>query len=93
MSTYWGYRCKQDGIISDTWFNHGEQILRCYAECWPLIRQISEKDKCGYIEVTIMAHAHVNSEIFEFLHDHYEHGVELYNEYDRSEPLEECKDE
>ena len=91
MSTYWGYRCTKDGAVSAQWFNRGEHILRSCVRCYPLIRQIWVMDDTGYIEVGIMAHAHAEIELFAFLRDHYEHGLELYNEYGRSEPLVESE--
>lgn len=74
--------------MSNSWFNHGEQILRSCVTCWPLIQQIEEQDKSGYIEVHIMAHDYCDSEVWDFLRDHYAHGIELCNEYGNAEPLE-----
>ncbi len=93
MSKDWGYRCCQDGEVSETWFNHGEHILRSIARCWPHIRQVLETDDTGYIEIDIMAHSYESSEIWHFLWQHYEHGIELRNEYGGTEPLEEHDEE
>jgi hypothetical protein len=93
MSTYWGYRCKADGATSDTWFNHGEHILRSCARCFPLIKQLWALDETGYLEVGIMAHEADELEVWAFLRDHLDHGIELYNEYGRTAPLEEASRE
>ncbi len=91
MSTYWGYRCTKDGATSDEWFNHGEHILRSLAKSWPLIKQLKEQDKTGYIDVSVMAHDYHAHEIWEFLYEHHEHGIELHNEYGNTEPLQEVQ--
>lgn len=87
MSKYWGYRCTKDGAMSDTWFNRGEHILRNCVQCWPLIKEIRRKNSSGYIEVHILGHGHCDSEVWDFLEEHYEHGLELLNEYGGTEPM------
>ena len=89
MSCDWGYRCKKDGAETETWFNHGETILRSIVECYPLIEQLQEKDKSGFLEVHILGHAWVEGELWDFLREHLEHGIELLNEYGESAPLKE----
>lgn len=87
VSKDWGYHCKQDGAYSETWFNHGESILRSCAKNWPLIAQLEANDESGYIEVHIMAHS--SSDVWAFLREHHAHGIELASEYGDVEPIEE----
>ncbi len=89
MSCDWGYRCKQDGAETETWFNHGEAILRSIVKCYPLIKQLQEEDKSRFIEVHILGHAWIEADLWDFLQEHLEHGIELLNEYGESAPLEE----
>lgn len=98
MSTYYGYRCKQDGAESDQWFNHGEHVLRIAAKCWPAVKQVLEQselcDEYSYIQVKLGAsHQAESDEIWSWLKEHYEHGIEIYNENRRSFPIEEGKHE
>lgn len=93
MSTYWGYHCKRDDTYTDTWFNHGEHILRSYARCWPLLKQVFEQDTSGYIEVHTMAHEYADYTLQQFLWNHFDHEIELYNEYGATEPIEENKED
>lgn len=91
MSCAWGFRCKKDGTETDTCFNHGEHILRSIATCWPLIQQLWDTDQSGYIEVGIMGHSYMEAELWEFLQKHFEHGLELCDEYGGIQPLEEVQ--
>ena len=91
MSCDWGYRCKKDGAETETWFNHGEEILRDCVKAWPYIQKIQEVTQSYYIEVHIMGYSYADTEVWKFLHEHYEHGIELLNEYGESAPLEELE--
>lgn len=97
MSTDYGYRCKQDGAESNQWFNHGEHVLRTIAKCWPAINQFLKQaeihDDYGYLEVHLTNQRFPMDEIWQFLREHYEHGIEIYNENRRSFPIEEDKHE
>lgn len=87
MSKYWGYRCKQDGTTTDQYFNHGERVLSSLAHCWPLILDIEKRDTSGYLEMHILGHQYAEEELYTFLREHLEHGIELCNEYGEGEPL------
>lgn len=89
MSTYYGYRCKQDGAVTDQWFNHGEHILRDCVKVWPEVKKIRDT-KSWYLEVHIMGHGEMG-DLWSFLEEHYKHGIELLDEYGRSKPIEEEK--
>lgn len=80
MSTYWGYQCKRDGATSEQWFNHGEHILRDCVKVWPYVKKIREESTSGSIEIHIMGYQELNV-LWNFLEEHFEHGIELYSEY------------
>lgn len=88
MSMYWGYHCTGCDVFSETWFNHGEHILRSCAKNWQHIQQLQDNDESGYLEVHIMAHDYCTSGVWAFLREHMPHGLELANEYGETEPLD-----
>lgn len=85
MSTYWGYRCTDCNVDTDTWINHGERELSAIIRHWPVIRAIAEDPNMIYLNVTWIAG--YEGELFEFLYAHGEHSVCLQNEYGDSKPL------
>jgi hypothetical protein len=89
MSTDYGYRCKQDGAVSETWFQNGEWLLRSIVKLWPAIKQIREQNASGgYLEVSIMGYSHCEYEVWEFLEQHEGHVLEIQDEYGRVTQLE-----
>lgn len=85
MSCDWGYRCTKDGAETETWFNHGERILRDCVKVWPEVKKIRDT-KSWYLEVHIMGFGEM-SELWDFLEEHYEHGIVLLDEYGKTELL------
>lgn len=84
MSTYWGYRCNDCDINSDTWFNHGEQKLTEIAEAW----RITEALAWQHVRVgTEFGFGGYWFEIEGFLESHGAHDIILRNEYGDTLPL------
>jgi len=84
MSTYWSLHCKTCSALSESDFNHGEHIIRGIVKAYPHIKAALEADDSHYLEVSVLGHG---EELISFLHAHYPHDLELYNEYGQSEPL------
>jgi hypothetical protein len=93
MSTDYGFRCKQDGAVSESWFQSGERILRSLNTLWPAIKQLKEQDESGYLDVTIMGHSYDEEDVWAFLSEHHAHGLEIRSEYGDIIPIEEAKNE
>ena len=89
MSTYWSLHCKQCDLVStDDGINHGGHILRSIYALRDHIVAIETQDKSNYLSVEIMGH-HGTMDIWSFLKEHYDHEMDLKNEYGDTEPIEE----
>lgn len=88
MSTDWGLHCKQCDLYS-VGANHGQTLLREVISAWPHIKALIEIPTLRYVEVTLMAHQHLASDLFSFLQEHDGHPLELSSEYGDTEPIEE----
>ena len=80
MSCDWGYYCTQCEVESETWFNHGENLLREIYAAWPHVRAIQEIN--GDIEISIWRY-----QPWGFLAEHDGHPLMLASEYGDQEPL------
>lgn len=89
MSHEWGYICKRDGAILEPNFNHGERMLSVLVSLCPLIKQLKEADTTGIIDMSLRGHSWHSEEIWIYLTEHAEHGLELIDEYGKIEPLKE----
>lgn len=86
MSCDWGYRCKKCVVETETWFNHGEQILRDCVKVWPEVQKIRDT-KSWFLEVHILGRGDM-ADLWNFIEEHHEHGIELVDEYGKTEPIE-----
>lgn len=86
MSCEYGYHCKQCDVSSETWINHGKEILSAYAHFWPVIQQMHSVSS-GYLEVNINGYDWIMCQVWEFMEEHYKHAIELIDEYGKCEPL------
>lgn len=86
MSCEYGYHCKQCNVSTDTWINRGQEVLSMYVHFWPVIHQMYNVSN-GYLEVELMGYRWITDKLYIFLEEHYEHGVELEDEYGKYEPL------
>jgi hypothetical protein len=92
MSTYWSLHCKQCDLVStDDGINHGQHILRSIYQLRDHIIAISDQDQSGYLSVEVMAHS--AEPIWTFLKEHYDHEIDLQNEYGGTEPIVEEPEE
>lgn len=90
MSTYWDLHCKTCNAVpaESDGFNRGQHILRSIYRLRDHILAIDEQDKSGYLNVEVMGHVS-NGELWVFLREHYDHEMDLLNEYGGTEPIEE----
>lgn len=93
MSTHWGYTCLSHDppLSSDTWFNHGEQILlHAYqterAGQWPRDPAITAWDE----PVPVYNGGHGTTAPIEWLRQHPRCNVALRNEYGDVQPIPEA---
>lgn len=85
MSTEWGFACKQckneDGYpIQDTWFSRRPELVQLCYKAWPHAKAIHELDPDGYINLSVFGDCG-ETDIWDFLATHYEHGLWQANEY------------
>jgi hypothetical protein len=91
MSTSYGLHCKPcDSFSGDGMQYYAYRALSDLARISPLIKQIREKDRQGYIDMTFLGwqDRYDGSPLFDWLHEHAGHKMEIYDEYGRVEPLE-----
>lgn len=87
MSTYWGFMCtqckKDDGrSIAETWFNRMPEIAKLCYQVWPHVKAIRELDPDGRIDLRVFGD-YGDTDVWDFLAMHYDHGVWLADEYGR----------
>jgi hypothetical protein len=56
VSTHWGYHCEKCDEDSPHWFNHGESILREFAQHWPILKPVYElaQNGAGWLELRVL---------------------------------------
>lgn len=85
MSTDWALHCAPCDVQSPS-IDRGQPVFVDVLEVWPQIRAILDA-KALYIEVGIMAHHDIETDLFDFLREHFTHQLEFISEYGQSEPL------
>lgn len=75
MSTEWGYFCKTCQEESETWFNHGSDILEQYIQARNLTKDLY------YIDIAPTGNKWAVSEMDTFLDAHEGHEICAISEY------------
>lgn len=79
MSTYMYVKCLDCKATCDTNMNHHEVLIRSFWKMREALYQVRDLDTEGYLEVSIMGYG---QELPNFLMDHHNHTLELWDEYD-----------
>lgn len=81
MSTYWGLYCEACDQQSPNYYNHGDDWLQEYIDHWPAIQEVL--GCCTALEVKTWAD-YEDVSPWDFLREHYDHGVVPRDEYGRT---------
>lgn len=86
MSHYWSLRCIPcKTTVGD--INYGIDIWPEIVGAWPDVEQVLDvKISSARIDVEVSIVGYNSSEIWMFLREHYEHGLEMVSEYHYSNP-------
>lgn len=84
MSTYWGLLCRSCDVSTGCALNHGEGTLAAF---WAARAAVAELQRCAF-GVTIDLVGSWDRSPVDFVIEHADHDVVLWNEYGDQRPID-----